>query len=57
MNVQHTEGQNETTMTDKGRSQRSKFSKGNGDKALTEENGQLYIYNYSLYTQNGNYTQ
>ena len=32
-----------------------KVTKSNGDKACTEENGQLYIYNYPLHIRNGNH--
>ena len=56
MNDQHTYGQTEAKMTEKEKIQRSKFAKGNGDKARTEENGQLYVYNYPLHIRNGNHT-
>ena len=48
MNVQHTQGQNET-ITEKGQIQRSKFSKKNEDKAHIEENRLLYIHITILY--------
>ena len=49
MNFQHTKGQIEITMFEKGRIQRYKFAKGHGDKANAEENGQLCLYITTLY--------
>ena len=43
-------------MTEKERIQRSKFTKGKGDKACAEENGRPYINNYPLDIHNGNHT-
>ena len=41
---------------EKGGIQRSKITKGNVDKTHAEENGRLYVYNYSLHIRNGNHT-
>ena len=55
MNIQHIWGQIEITMTEKGRIQKSKYSKGKADKANAEENGRLYTYNYPLHIRNSNH--
>ena len=48
MNVWHIEGQTETTMTEKGRIQRSKFAKGNGDRHIQKKMDDC-IYTAILY--------
>ena len=56
MNVQNTQEQIEIKRTEKGGIQKSKFTKGNRDKAQAEQNARLYIYNYPLHIRNGNHT-
>ena len=48
MNIQHTQGQTETTITEKGRIQRSKFKTGNGNKTCSEENGYIYFIHITI---------